>query len=65
MAIVVICWVSISLLFTLALFRAAARPRHRADDQITTKNIAVKIPAPKKTYQPDAPNRLVTSSRSA
>jgi hypothetical protein len=65
MAIVVICWVSISLLFTLALLRAAARPRHRADEQITTKDIEVKIPAPKKAYQAQAPNRLVSSGRSA
>jgi hypothetical protein len=65
MAIVVICWVSISLLFTLALFRAAARPRHRADEQITTKDIEVKIPAAKKAYQPKAPDRLVTTGRSA
>jgi len=65
MAIVVICWVSISLLFTLALLRAAARPRHRADEQIATKDIEVKIPAPKKAYQAKAPNRLATSSRSA
>jgi hypothetical protein len=62
MAIVVICWVSISLLFTLALFRAAARPRHRADEQITTKDIEVKIAAPNKTYQPQASERLVPSS---
>jgi hypothetical protein len=65
MAIVVICWVSISLLFTLALLRAAARPRHRADEQITTKDIEVKIPAPKKAYQSQSPDRLVTSGRSA
>jgi len=65
MAIVVICWVSISLLFTLALLRAAARPRPRADEQITTKGIEVKIPTPKKAYQAQAPARLVTSGRSA
>jgi hypothetical protein len=65
MAIVVICWVSISLLFTLALLRAAARPRHRSDEQITTKDIEVKIPAPKKSYQAQAQDRLVTSGRSA
>jgi hypothetical protein len=65
MAIVVICWVSISLLFTLALLRAAARPRLRADQQITTKDIAVKIPAPKKTYPAQAPSRLVTSGLAA
>jgi hypothetical protein len=65
MAIVVICWVSISLLFTLALLRAAARPRHRADEQITTKDIEAKIPAPKKAYQRKPQERLVASSRSA
>jgi hypothetical protein len=65
MAIVVICWVSISLLFTLALLRAAARPRHRADEQITTRDIEVKLPSPKKAFQPQAPERLVASSRSA
>jgi len=63
MVIVVICWVSISLLFTLALLRAAARPRPRADAQITTKDIAVKIPAPKRAYQET--NRLVTSGPTA
>jgi len=57
--------VSISLLFTLALLRAAARPRPRADEQITTKDIEVKIPTPKKAYQAQAPDRLVTSGRSA
>ena len=65
MAIVVICWVSISLLFTLALLRAAARPRPRADQQITTKDIAVNIPAPKKTYQTQAQGHLVTSGPAA
>jgi len=65
MAIVVICWVSISLLFTLALLRAAARPRPRADEQITTKDIEVKMPAPKRAYQAQSPNRLVTSDRTA
>jgi hypothetical protein len=69
MAIVVICWVSFSLLFCLALLRAAARPRPHAGEEvvvaneISEKESAVTAATPNKAYS--TPSRLVTSSPTA
>jgi hypothetical protein len=58
MAIVIACWVSISLLFCLALLHAAARPRPHAGEPAVARQVPAKAAAPKKAYSAS----LATSS---
>ncbi len=44
MAIVFVCWAVLSTLFALALFRAAARPIPRADEQILPEVEQAELP---------------------
>jgi hypothetical protein len=63
MTIIIVCWVSLSIVFVLALLGAAARRMPRRDEEFVTAHDARETVPASKPFP--APARLATSAPTA